>query len=104
MRQFISFHRWKAVVRLNGDSAYLNTVLKAIELKLRLASSSTQSIYFPRYLWVASKVANRLTSQHEFAIWQPAWPTIHMDESVYHRVLRLRAMQDRVFVGTYRLS
>lgn len=42
----------------------------------------------------------KLTSQHELAIWQPAWPTREQQESVCNRRRRTsRVVQGRVAVG-----
>lgn len=57
-------------------STYLDAVLKAVELEIDSVSIDIRlrplSVWLYRWLW--EKGSN--TSQQEFAIWQPAWPTV----------------------------
>ena len=58
--------------------AYLNSMLEAVELEQSTISRRVWSLDYSSQLMF-------LTSQQEFAIWQPAWPTGNREVSLMSR-------------------
>lgn len=73
--------------------SYLDAVFEAIKLSPYISLALDANAICPAICGFAPEYIVKLTSQQELAIWQPAWPTVHVTLSACVEMINQAAPQ-----------